>query len=294
MRGLSHWAVATALAFGLAAAQAGPQGIAPGDEVKPWLLKKYQSTEIEEKNSDSDLARGFITYGMLDPKRVDGHLVAFIYLRWGDVDDKLKGRGAENYSNWSGSVTLDGGRVTLLSKNFHDGRSRDGKTDKAKEKRVAELYSKRRKMRDQADKTYEQRKKRIERRYKENSERRNKLKDLDEWRHKRYEDIDEQLRKSYGDFVERRTPKEGTARDAVLAKRTIGQVAWQSGVTGEVNTVLLQLDVDRMPATGEIKIGKFTVPFVVTPLPNDFEGRRKRGKKADNAAPDAADVEGRE
>ena len=77
-------------------------------------------------NSDEDLLRGFITYSR---KTHDGY-VAYVLLRWGDLDRKIQGCSKEHYSNWDGHVKVSAGRARVARKIAFDDGARRTDADK--------------------------------------------------------------------------------------------------------------------------------------------------------------------
>jgi hypothetical protein len=78
-------------------------------------IKETTASEFEEKNSELDLMRGKLTYATLQP---GGHYMAYLHIRWGDLDQFIPQNGSVHYSNWDGSVKLEQGGVAKVVKEF--------------------------------------------------------------------------------------------------------------------------------------------------------------------------------
>jgi len=84
-------------------------------------LARLKAATFERKNSDEDLLRGSITHSW---KR-GGVWVAYLVIRWGDLDRKIDGYSPDYYSNWDGHVALDKGIAMVARKlAFDDGTAR--------------------------------------------------------------------------------------------------------------------------------------------------------------------------
>lgn len=73
---------------------------------------------VEKKNSDSDLVRVHMSYA----KEVDGKLVAYVFVHWGDLDRKIT-YSRDHYANWDGNIAVEGGKLKLYKKIRFDDRS---------------------------------------------------------------------------------------------------------------------------------------------------------------------------
>ena len=89
-----------------------------GQQLRRLLRNRDRS--FERKNSDEDLLRGFTTYS----HPVAGRHVAYLLIRWGDLDKMIEGYGPQYYSNWDGFVKLSDGLATVAKKIAFDDGSR--------------------------------------------------------------------------------------------------------------------------------------------------------------------------
>jgi hypothetical protein len=91
------------------------------------LVMGNTAMEFEKKNSDSDLLRGRITYSMPDKDDASGY-VAYIYVSWGDLDNKIPDISPDYYSNWDGYVKVQqAGKASVVKEfAFDDHNHRDG------------------------------------------------------------------------------------------------------------------------------------------------------------------------
>jgi hypothetical protein len=91
------------------------QEAAARQEALTKQIKDTTASEFEEKNSELDLMRGKLTYATLQP---NGHYIAYLHIRWGDLDQFIPQIGSVHYSNWDGSVKLEQGGVAKVVKEF--------------------------------------------------------------------------------------------------------------------------------------------------------------------------------
>jgi len=80
-------------------------------------LKRHVAQSFEEKNSAEDLLRVHVTYARPND---DGTYSAVVVAHWGDLDNLIRGGGADYYSNWNGSMVLKKGTVEKVHKFFFD------------------------------------------------------------------------------------------------------------------------------------------------------------------------------
>ena len=258
-----------------------------------WRLRRLQSATFEEKTTDKDLVRGFVTYAEPDPESRLGRLVAYVYLKWGDVDSRAKKYAKTSYSNWDGSLKMAHGRVTVVRKSFQDRKPTQQDTIRRGKQGLPESYgSYRRRMRADIEKRYVSERAKIERKVKDEDAREKRIRALKKWRDERLDRVDKTLRKTWQARKQRATPRAGSSRDALRTKKYASHVAWQSGVTGGTNDILVRIDIEYPGAdTGELKAGPFTIPIAVGPVPPDHSPRQARpkpGRKAPKPA-DGAD-----
>jgi len=247
-------------------------------------LRAQQSATIERKNSDSDLVRGFVTYAVPDEQSTTGRLVAHVFLKWGDVDRKVKKWGKEHYGAWDGSVKVEQGRVTVVVKSFQDKAPKKDFVRKKKDGTKLDLDDWRKDRRAAVDKHYAKRKSRIENKIKDASARKKQLKDAKKWRESAYDKVDADARRIMKRRKAQLEPHQGSSRDVLKTKKYVTMVTWKSGVLGGTNDVLIRIDLEYPGmTTGEIKAGKFTIPFAVTPKTDDVKEKspgRRRKKRA--------------
>lgn len=85
-------------------------------------IEKATAMEFEKKNSDKDLLRGRITYSM--PSKEGDGFTAFVFIRWGDLDNQIPDIKSEHYSNWDGYVKVqEGGKASVVKEFAFDDRN---------------------------------------------------------------------------------------------------------------------------------------------------------------------------
>jgi hypothetical protein len=67
---------------------------------------------IERQNSKEDVLRGYTTYSTPE----DRQFVAYVYLRWGDVDNIMRMSTQQFYRQWDGFLKVDGGAAEVVAK----------------------------------------------------------------------------------------------------------------------------------------------------------------------------------
>lgn len=73
-------------------------------------LSTLRADVFERQNSKEDILRGCTTYSVADGQQY----VAYIQLRWGDLDRQLMGSAGRYYRNWDGFLTVDGGSAEVV------------------------------------------------------------------------------------------------------------------------------------------------------------------------------------
>jgi len=63
-----------------------------------------------------------------------------------------------------------------------------------------------------------------------------------------------------------RKPRIGTGIDQLIKDATSQQVRWLSGIVGHTDGLLIKIEMNKPTCRGEIKAGKFVVPFSISPL----------------------------
>lgn len=239
-------------------------------------LRKLTAVKIEKKQGDTEVLRGFVTYALPNPEAMD-KTVAYVFLRWGDLDNKVKGKDKGEYQDWSGYVRVSPGRVTLAEGfGFDDGGANRHKWIADATDRQSEA---RRKAIAKVDETYRKRFNSISRNRKKADNRAKAVNDLNSWRQRQLRAVDQRYSKQQGRLKAGLKAREGSDRDETLEKRTRCQVVWKSGAVGTADGVLFRLDLDGATATGAIKAGRFVIPFAVVPKPDDVKPEPKRPKR---------------
>ena len=229
---------------------------AEGDEseLKKKLdaLKALDAEEFSRENNAGDLVRGFVTGSVAEG---DGY-VAYVYLHWGDLDDKIDTIDPEHYSNWDGYVEVSGGMASVEAEIvFDDGSAGVGSEPPPSKEEILARFVDR----------MEDRIARITARIEE------KVDDPDR-REELIAKAEARGEKAIADFTERLEarpepgPREGSGRDLLLPSDDESVVSWEAGVIGATDGLLIKLELDSPEATGEIQAGVFTIPFMVAPV----------------------------
>lgn len=76
-------------------------------------------------------------------------------------------------------------------------------------------------------------------------------------------------------------PQVGSGRDKMVKSAKSSQVVWKSGIVGSTDGILVKLDLHKSTAKGSIKVGKFVIPYVITPASGvpTKPGKKKEPKK---------------
>jgi len=95
-------------------------------------VKPLVDVTFERKRSDTDMLRGFVTYSVPAEKDDKAAYVAYVFVRWGDLDNKLTEHKKEYYHNWDGFVKVKAGRAEVTREfAFDDGTARGRKSRKS-------------------------------------------------------------------------------------------------------------------------------------------------------------------
>ncbi len=79
-------------------------------------VRPYAAADLSHENSVKDLLRGFVTHS----QAADGKYVAYVFLRWGDLNRQIPRCSAEHYSNWDGYVAVGEGSATVVGEYAFD------------------------------------------------------------------------------------------------------------------------------------------------------------------------------
>lgn len=241
-------------------------------------LKRLTAAPIEQKLSDTEIVRGFVTYSFPNPD--GGGYVAYVYLRWGDLDRKVEKPDKKHYQSWNGYVRVTPGRATVdRSFAFDD----YGRVEGTGKRRIAERKENfeigERKEREGLEERYRRLRDQAGRKYKNADSRAKRLRYLSRWRKDQLNRIAQRAAKRRSDLAKSLTAREGSDRDEMLTKRSPSQVVWKSGTVGTTDGLLVRLDMEAPTATGAIKVGKADIAFAILPKPDDKEPTRGKSRK---------------
>ena len=235
-------------------------------------IRPYVAETFERVNTETDLLRGHITHAWKDGNRWR----AYVFVAWGDLDKKLKGISKEYYNNWDGYVEVAEGKAWVAAEfAFDDGSPLPGtrlRQMREKAHGLKEAFKEEaRQRRDAAKARAGARIKdpdklqsaliRIDRQFKESVDRFGKR--IDAWFQK--------MRDQFG-------PREGSGRDALIPDGAANKVTWKSGVVGATDGLLIRLALPDGETTGTIKVGQFTIPFTITPMPEETQEALKKAQ----------------
>ena len=242
-----------------------------------WLkaLRKHVAEKFERVNSETDLLRGFATYSV----QTDDGPRAYVFIHWGDLDNKLKEISPDYYSNWDGVLEIEGGTARVVKEvAFDDGSPRPEKlTDEQLEAKAAELKQA---FEARAAKRLEVAKARARRRIKNPAKLERALAELEEKFGRAIVKNDARVDKGVRAIRKHRQPGEGSGVDKLVEDGPADRLEWKAGVVGATDGLLFRLDLEGPEATVFIKAGEHTIMLESGPRP------------AGGAEPDVNDVEG--
>lgn len=67
---------------------------------------------IERQNNKEDILRGYTTYSVQEGQA----FVAYVYLRWGDLDNVVIANPDQHFRPWDGFLRIDGGAAEVVAK----------------------------------------------------------------------------------------------------------------------------------------------------------------------------------
>ena len=246
--------VALALGAGLVLSALPARAEGEKTELKKKLdaLKAMDAQEFSRENNAGDLVRGFVTGSVAEG---DGY-VAYVYLHWGDLDDKIETIHPEHYSNWDGYVEVSGGTASVEAEIvFDDGSAGVGSEPPPSKEEILARFV------DRVEDKIARLTARIEEKV-----------DDPEKREEMIAKVQERGEQAIARFTERLEsrpepgPREGSGRDLLLPSDDDSVVSWEAGVIGATDGLLIKLELDSPEATGEIQAGVFTIPFMVAPV----------------------------
>jgi hypothetical protein len=95
-----------------------------------WFKALGDKTQREQK-SEADILEVQTSHSL----PVGAGFRAYVKVRWGDLDDKIKGGGKEYYSNWDGKLTIKEGTTKVTKKlAFDDGKGAEPKVGSGADK----------------------------------------------------------------------------------------------------------------------------------------------------------------
>ena len=287
---LAGWAVSLACVVALAgeaAAAVGKPKVAPkaATPVSPLaqkaaqarfkqqleLAQKYQLTKFTRRNSAADILTGFVTYSRPTHPGGKKH-TAYIFLVWGDLENKIKGVSSKYYSNWDGYVKAAKGTTVSVVREFafDDGTPRL-LTDKQKKNLIAEA---RKAMADQRKKVVESLSKfrdaaiaLARKLIRDPSKLREAERNIARRYHEALRAYDKAMRDRLAGLSDWGKPGPGSGFDELVEDKSKSQVTWEAGVVGATDGLLVRLDMQTSTTAGEIKAGRHIIRYRVSPLP---------------------------
>ena len=229
-----------------------------------WLkaLRKHVAEKFERVNSETDLLRGFATYSV----QTDQGPRAYVFINWGDLDNKLKEISPDYYSNWDGVLEIDGGTARVVKEvAFDDGSPRpETLTDEQLEAKAAELKQA---FEAKAAKRLEVAKARARRRIKNPAKLERALAELEERFTRAIVKNDARVDKGAAAIRKHRQPGEGSGVDKLVEDGPADRLEWKAGVVGATDGLLFRLDLEGPEAVVHIKAGEHTIKLEIGPRP---------------------------
>ncbi len=236
----------------------------------------YQCMKFTRKNSAEDMVTGIVTHSR--PTNPGGRQhVAYVFLIWGDLDNKIKGVASKYYSNWDGYVKVTSGKASVVREfAFDDGTPlllspKDkiimmSKAKKALADQKKQLVAALSKFRDNAIAL-------VRKLMRDPSKRREAERKITRRYHDALRAYDKMAKGRLDAMAKWGEPGVGSGVDELVKDNTKRQVTWEAGVVGATDGLLIRLDLPLGSTSGQIKAGKFTIPFRVTPLSADKQAK---------------------